>query len=103
MVESGFSLREEAKADAPPIGTWSWSSIVEVRAFKRDLLAVDLICLLFSMADGSSVELNEEMAGFDPLVAAMPAHLNGCPEFLEWWHPVAVPAFSPNERVLYVR
>ena len=103
LVESGFALRDEPEGDAPPIGTWLWSSVVEVRAFKRDLVIVDLICLRFSMADGSSVELNEEMVGFDALVAAMPAHLSGCPEFLQWWHPVAVPAFSPNERVLYVR
>jgi hypothetical protein len=103
LVDSGFSLREEQEGEVPPIGTWPWSSVNEVKAFKRDLLFVDLICLRFSMADGSSVELNEEMVGFDSLVAAMPSQLSGCPTFEEWWHPVAVPAFSPNERVLYVR
>ena len=101
--ESGVALREMSASTAGVIVSWSWSSVERVQAFKRDLVVVDLICLQFSLAGGKVIEVDEEMKGFEALVAVMPQQLLGCPPFAEWWHPVAVPAFATNERVLYAR
>ena len=41
----------------------SWSEVESIDVFKRDLITVDLICMLFTSADGRQVELHEEMQG----------------------------------------
>jgi hypothetical protein len=81
----------------------SWASIRLVTAFKRDLFAVDCICLHFEGTDGIGVELNEEMAGWNRLIDALPLKLPGCKPFAEWFLVVAFPAFAPNPTEIYSR
>jgi hypothetical protein len=81
----------------------SWSSICVVTAFKRDEFTVDCICLYLGDADGLGVELDEEMAGWNRFVEALPMHLPGCKPHLEWFSAVAFPAFAPNPTEVYSR
>jgi hypothetical protein len=61
----------------------AWRDTVGVKAFKRDLYTVDLICLSILLKDNKAVELNEEMAGWESLVAELPTYLPGCQQFAE--------------------
>lgn len=81
----------------------SWSNIRLVTAFKRDLFAVDCICLRLDGTDGVGVELNEEMAGWNRLVEALPMTLPGCKPHPEWFMAVAFPAFAANPTEIYSR
>jgi hypothetical protein len=78
-----------------------WAEICRATAFKRDLFAVDCICLCLARADGTGVELDEEMARWNSFVEALPQHLPGCKAWSEWFSVVAFPAFVPNETEIY--
>jgi len=80
-----------------------WNEISSVVTYKRDLYTSDMLCLLCKFSDGSQFEFNEEMSCWQSLVDALSLHLPGFPAYSEWWHPVAVPAFSTNERLLFQR
>jgi hypothetical protein len=79
----------------------AWQDTVGVKAFKRDLYTVDLICLSILLKDNKAVELNEEMAGWESLVEKLPTYLPGCQQFAEWFSAVAYPAFKPNVTGIY--
>jgi len=81
----------------------AWKDTVRVEAFKRDLYAVDLICLLVLLKDNKAVEINEEMEGFESLAGKLPEYLQGCQKFEEWFQVVAFPAFKENNTVIYER
>jgi hypothetical protein len=80
-----------------------WRDVIRVEAFKRDLYAVDLICLAFMVDENTAVEIHEEMEGWDTLVDNLPEYLPGCQRFEEWFRPVAVPAFDLSLMVIYER
>lgn len=80
-----------------------WRDVIRVDAFKRDLFAVDLICLAFIENGNLEVEINEEMDGWNSIVEQLPEYLPGCQKFDEWFRPVAIPAFELNLRVIYER
>jgi len=80
-----------------------WPEVREVVAFKRDLYAVDLICLTFGLASGRAVELHEEMHGWQAVLEGLPQYLPGSKPFPEWFHEVAVPAFAPNPTFVFRR
>jgi hypothetical protein len=81
----------------------SWQDVVGIETFKRDLYAVDLICLAFIRKDSKSLELNEEMDGWKSLVDKLPEYFPGCQKFEEWFEVVAFPAFEPNLATIYRR
>lgn len=80
-----------------------WRDVIRVEAFKRDLFAVDQICLAFITNDDAEVEISEEMEGFGALAEQLPNYLPGCEKWNEWFQPVAIPAFELNLRVIYKR
>ncbi len=80
-----------------------WQDVVKIEAFKRDLYAVDLICLSLLLRDDKSVEINEEMEGWDSVVAKLPEYVRGCQKFSEWFEVVAFPAFKANKTAIYQR
>ena len=81
----------------------AWQDTARVKAFKRDLYAVDLICLAILLKDNKAVEINEEMGGWESLIEKLPEYLPGCQKFEEWFTAVAYPAFKPNITVIYQR
>lgn len=80
-----------------------WDEVIEAQVFKRDLLAVDCIYLFLSGADGTGIELDEEMEGWTPICEALPQRLPGCMPFHEWLWDVATPAFETNLRTIFTR
>ena len=84
----------------------TWGEIVEVRAFKMDLISRDLVCIsvIHAGPDGMptrSVQLHEDMPGWYTLLEELSVNLAGCRQ--DWWAEVAFPAFASNERVIYKR
>ncbi len=79
-----------------------WSEVEEVHAYKRDLLATDLICLAFKRSGKEEYyEIHEEMAGYHDLLRVLPSRL---PEFSSEWFPaVAFPAFKTNHQIIWKR
>ena len=81
----------------------AWRDTVSVEVFKRDLYSVDLICLTFHLNDKKTLEINEEMNGWESLVKKLPDYLPGCQAFEQWFLDVVFPAFKPNLTVIYKR
>jgi hypothetical protein len=77
-----------------------WSEVNGIVAFKRDLYSVDLICMGFTTAEGS-VEVNEEMEGWEALTDALPLYLPGTPSPADWWNGVVQPPFAANPTILF--
>jgi len=81
----------------------AWDETISIKAFKRDLFTVDLICLVIELIDGSGIEVDEEMNGWDSLVQKLPEYLPGCKSFGEWFEVVAFPAFQLNMTSIFER
>ena len=80
-----------------------WSDVVSASAFKLDLLTVDCICMGLEFTEERTLELNEEMKGWDSLVEALPTYLPGFKKSEEWFPEVAFPAFEINLTPLYTK
>jgi len=80
----------------------SWGEVDTVLAYKRDLCAVDLICLAFGTSEGA-IEVHEEMQGWSQLVEQLPSRLAGMPPLSDWWERVAKPPFALSPTTLYKR
>jgi hypothetical protein len=101
LERSGFSV---AGGDGHAVKV-AWDQVLEVRAFRMDLIARDLLCLAIGLGTGPvpvrSIQIHEDMPGWYRLLDELPAHLPG---FVRgWWSEVSVQAFSPNERLLFRR
>lgn len=81
----------------------AWNKVVSVKAFKRDLFAVDQICLEFELKDGGALEIHEGMQGWQSLVSKLPDYLPGCKRLEEWFQEVAFPAFELNLTTIFER
>lgn len=77
-----------------------WADVTKIVTYKRDLFAVDLVCLNFFVESRQlTFSTHEEIAGFRDLCDRMRCSF---PSIGEAWSPeVAFPAFVPNEKVLY--
>jgi len=96
--ENGFVVIDSEPGR--PNASVTWSTINTVLAFKRDLFAVDLICLAFGTADGA-IEVHEEMQGWQQLVEQLPFKLPGASPLAEWWQRVAQPPFGASVTTIY--
>ena len=81
------------------VAEMAWDGIVRVAAFKRDLMAVDLLCLLIQ-SDDAMVEIDEQMAGFALVLDELERRLEITPD---WRLRVLFPAFETNATILYQR
>lgn len=97
----GFTVRA-VQPEANP-SSMKWSEVVKVTAFKRDLFAVDLICVFLSTADSSGIEVDEDMGGWDEFVKGLPNNLAGCKAWEQWFTEVAFPAFDPKMTEIFNR
>ncbi|HMZ82288.1 MAG TPA: hypothetical protein PLL06_21500 [Acidobacteriota bacterium] len=79
----------------------AWQDIAYLLAYKRDLWAVDLICIEVGTCRGFAFEIDEEMDGWEVVVNRLPEYLPGCPAYADWWQVVAHPPFARNETQLY--
>lgn len=91
VLENGFSVIDGGKE----LIQIDWSQVLEIFAFKIDLLTTDCICLGFRISNGGDYfRVSEEMQGYRDLVKKIgevfPDHDK------EWWSRVAFPAFATN-------
>jgi len=89
------AIAQETAAD------FAWSAVRGIRAFKRDLAIVDLVCLAFDLDTGVTVEVNEEMVGFEVLVEALPARFPAMDA--QWREHVVLPPFATNVTPVWTR
>jgi hypothetical protein len=80
-----------------------WADVQAVVAYKRDVFAFDVICLALEFPGPTSIELNDQMQGWQPFIDSLPLYLDGLPPSDEWVPAVALPAFATNMRVLFRR
>ncbi|HZE24707.1 MAG TPA: hypothetical protein VE054_11970 [Blattabacteriaceae bacterium] len=57
--------------------TFNWPEVTQVAVFKRDQFTVDCICMIFELANSETLEVNENMEGWNTLVKAVPIYLSG--------------------------
>lgn len=71
----------------------NWEDVREIKTFKRDLFAIDLICWWFCCSDDDyRIEINEHMLGYDKLITAVQSRFT----INNDWFGVAFPAFATN-------
>ena len=99
LVGTGFGVWREGRHQASA----RWTDVVRARAFKRDQLTTDLICVAFGLRDGSEILVHEELPGFEQFLVAAEVKLPGMQPRSAWWEVVAKPAFAPNETVVFER
>jgi hypothetical protein len=83
---------------------WSvgWNELDEIVAFKRDMLAVDDVCLGFRVRGESRFRVcDEEIAGWDDVNEAL-ATRSGI-RYDEWFARIVQPPFAANSTVLWRR
>ena len=82
--------------------TIHWKEVESVSVFKRDLGSFDLLCLAVETSD-CVFEVDEEMDGWESLIASLPDFLPGAAQKQEWWKKVVLPPFATNWTLLYPR
>jgi hypothetical protein len=98
---TGFSVSRTG--GTAPLLSVAWSDVLRLTAFKRDLLIVDCICMAIATRDGRTIEVNEEMVGWDAFTEALPRYLPGSGQWVDWFWQVAFPAFATNETQIFAR
>ena len=83
--------------------TFAWQDVTRIVAFKRDCFTVDSVRLVFELNGAQTIEVSEEMLGWQALVDAVPHHLPGALAQEEWWAKVAFPAFALCLTEIYSR
>lgn len=83
--------------------TFKWLEVTQVAVFKTDQFTVDCICMVFELNYKESLEVNENMEGWNTLVKAVPIYLSGALTEAEWWDKVVSPAFELCFTTIYSR
>ena len=78
----------------------TWKEIKRIEAYKKDQFIQDCACLVLALGDGSSVELNENLAGWSDVVNTLPRVLPGCVAISDWWGSAAA---DSNWRTIFYR
>ncbi|MFN2441180.1 MAG: hypothetical protein ABR517_00705 [Thermoanaerobaculia bacterium] len=66
-----------------------WSDVRAVSVASRPAHDDDVLVLRFTLRDGRSLELSEQIAGFTQLVQFLPEVLPGFPDHNEWLYEVS--------------
>ncbi|MCY2932081.1 MAG: hypothetical protein NTV86_21830 [Planctomycetota bacterium] len=75
-----------------------WEQVVEIDTYKEDMGSSDLICLLFTLADGRRVTIHEQTSGWMPLTEEMEKRFGIDPK---WWWDIQRPTFAQKFTVLW--
>jgi len=78
-----------------------WSNMKKVVAFKVDLMSVDQIRVLFEYESGFTIEVSEDMIGFQALLNLSANKLDKFPQLEDWKAEVVLPPFEPSTTVLW--
>jgi hypothetical protein len=80
-----------------------WKDVVKAHAYKIDVFTTDLICVAFFSDNDVSLEIREDMQGWQEICDLLPKFLPGCLTFKEWFPLVSQPAFAPSETEIFSR
>jgi hypothetical protein len=86
-----------------PVGSARWADVVEIRAYKRDELTTDLLCLDVQVKDGTTWLVHEEAPGWEEFLEEAERALPGVRPFREWFAEVTQPALARNEKLIFKR
>ena len=100
LTPSGFEVTTSGVHGAQyvPVG---WGEISKIDAYQRDQFQRNDF-LVLTLKDGSTVELNEHLAGWSEIIDALPKHLPGCLPRADWWQGCSA-AEGHNWRTIYYR
>jgi hypothetical protein len=85
------------------IASGSWDDVEEVRAYKRDEVTTDLICVEMRMRDGTGWLAHEEAPGWDEFLEMAERTLPAIEPRRSWELEIVKPAFKRKERVIFRR
>ena len=85
------------------VGGGRWEDVAEVRAFKRDELTTDLVCIEVRLATGTSILVHEEMPGWEDFLDVAEVALPYMRARRDWEPQVQQPPFAASVQVLFQR
>ncbi|HEY3328928.1 MAG TPA: hypothetical protein VGK19_02820 [Capsulimonadaceae bacterium] len=94
-TRAGFQLVKEKVV----LESVAWPGIQIIVAHKRDLITTDLVCFEIVLDDGSVIEVNEEMDGFEKFLTVLERTFASFDR--NWPDKVLLPAFAPNRTMIY--
>lgn len=95
LTDDGFAICSEQGE----LTNVRWVDVVEIIAFKVDLLTSDRILLGFRVDDsGDYYQVDEEWPNYQNLVNEVESRFDVQPD---WWRTVAFPAFATNLTTLW--
>ena len=94
-----FAVMQGAKL----LGGARWEDVRQVRAFKRDELTTDLVCVELEVANESYLLVHEEMPGWDEFLEVAEVALPYMRPRREWEPHVVAEPFAAAEQVLFQR
>jgi len=95
LLDDGFQIRDpKGKVTLVP-----WATISSINAFQVDLFTLDMICVEFYQDDGSRIEINEHMEGYQAIMELVRSKFKGFDA--DWYEKVAFPPLKPNFRELW--
>jgi hypothetical protein len=105
VVEVRFAGKRRFLRKALPgeVVQFRWSEITRIIAFKRDCLTVDSIRMLVELNASQTLEISEEMSGWNGFVKDLPLRIPGALSQDQWFTKVAFPAFALCLTELYPR
>lgn len=103
ITTSPTGLTIEGRQEGAKKQTVAWDSIESATAFKRELFAYDLICVAIEIESGMSVEIDEQMEGWQEFCEGLEAYLPKSLARGEWLNKVMHPAFKPSTTIIYSR
>lgn len=104
LTSTGFEISTAGAHEARHIPV-SWSEITKIDAYQRDKFGENTM-LVFTLKDGSTVELNQDLPGWNEIVDQLPRSLAGCQSRGDWWRGAVTPSAKKNEvhwRTIYYR
>ncbi len=114
--EKKVSMKWESSEGSQCEDWFAWDAVAYVEVFKRDLFAVDCVCMYFGLDHEcagkirlphgwphNGLELNEDMGGWVALLDLVQSTLPGFPNDERWWDGVVRPAFETNATRLWTR
>ena len=99
--EFGFGVKDDKPPEQPT--RMSWSEVIKVTAYKRDMFSTDLICVFLSRADQTGIEIHEEINNWIDFITSLPKRLPDCKPIESWLKQITVPAFATNITELFLR
>ena len=85
------------------VATGLWTDVAAVRAWKRDEITTDQICVVLTLSGGGEFVVHEDVIGWEDFLEAAERALPGMRRFREWFPEVSQPALARNETRLFDR